>query len=44
MIDRDDKLYYSCGNFNFGEMIGCDGPEWFDFAFVGIDPKVSLNI
>ena len=41
----DDKLYCFCGNINFGEMIGCDGPdcetEWFHFACVGIDPKAK---
>lgn len=41
----DDKLYCFCGNYNFGEMIGCDGPEceteWFHFACVGIDPRAK---
>ena len=42
---NDDKLYCLCGNINFGEMIGCDGPDcetgWFHFACVGIDPKAK---
>jgi len=41
----DDKLYCFCGNVNFGEMIGCDGPdcetEWFHFAYIGIDPRAK---
>ena len=46
IIDSDDdNLHCSCRNIDYGEMIGCDGPdcetEWFYFACVEIDLKAK---
>ena len=43
----DNKLYCVCGEINYGEMIGWDGPdcetEWFHLACVEIDPTRNLR-
>ena len=46
IIDRDDdKPYCFGGTIDYGDMIGCDGPdcetEWFYFACVEIDPRTK---